>query len=74
MFTNYHGLPPEKDQLKDYLYHLISERKLSDSTIRQARILRTSASSVVNRKFLQIQHFYRINNEMYYAIPGEPLA
>lgn len=35
-FTNYHGLPPEKDQLKDYLYHLISERKLSDSTIRQA--------------------------------------
>jgi len=35
-FTDYQGQPPEKDPIKDYLYHLISERKLADATIRQA--------------------------------------
>jgi len=35
-FTNSLAQPPEKDQIKDYLYHLISERKLADATVRQA--------------------------------------
>jgi site-specific recombinase XerD len=36
-FTDQIGSSPEKEQIKDYLYYLIRERKLSDASIRQAR-------------------------------------
>jgi len=36
-FTDQIGPSPEKEQIKDYLYYLICERKLSDASIRQAR-------------------------------------
>lgn len=39
-FLKYCNLPPDnitKDTVKDYLYHLIKDRKLSHSTLRQAR-------------------------------------
>ena len=36
-FTDHIGSSPEKEQIKDYLYYLICERKLSDASIRQAR-------------------------------------
>jgi len=36
-FTDHIGSPPEKEQIKDYLYYLICERKLSEASIRQAR-------------------------------------
>ncbi len=36
-FTDQIGSTPDKEQIKDYLYYLICERKLSDASIRQAQ-------------------------------------